>query len=174
MDSVETSVITTKSALITAKTFSLIGNDIPVENVITKLKFLSKVKPGEKINVKHLFTRSTNSDDWYQNWYHKFLRTITTIISGGESKEETREFVKFIYDEAINLICAYNSELYDEFKKSIIELIVENLNSSKDGINALKETYKDDSRFISQIDTIVETMEVRLKSVRPESSKVPE
>lgn len=158
------------SAPTTAKTFSLTGSDIPVENVITKLKFLSRVKPGEKINVKHLFVRTVDVDDWYQKWYQKFLRTVTTIVSGGESKEETREFIKFIYNEAIDLICLYNSHPTDTFKQKIAEMLVDNLRHSKEGIESLKVTYAEDTRFKSQIDAIVETMEARLSvcAVPPE------
>ncbi len=150
----------------TAKTFSLTGGDIPVENVITKLKFLSKVKPGEKINVKRLFVRADPDTDWYQ-W---FLRSCTTIVAGGESKEETHDFIKFIYNETIDLICVYNTEPTDAFKQSIAMMLVKNLQASKPGIESLKLTYAGD-KFESQIDAIVETTEARLKVVAAKQLK---
>jgi hypothetical protein len=152
----------------TAKTFSLTGGDIPVENVITKLKFLSKVKPGEKINVKHLFVRADADADWYQ----KFLRTLTNVTVGGESKSETREFIKFIYNETIDLICVYSGDPSDSFKQSISKMLIDNLEATKNGIESLKQTYFGDSRFVSQIDAIVGTMEARLKIVRQPTAPI--
>lgn len=153
----------------TAKTFSLTGGDIPVENVVTKLKFLSNVKPGEKINVRQLFVR----DD--TDWYQRFVRTMKNIIpklfnptmplTNGESKAETLEFIKFIYNEAIDLICVYNDPR-DKFKQDISNMIIENINRSKTGINSLIHTYSEDIKFKSQIGAIVETLDARLSSVR--------
>lgn len=143
----------------TAKVFSLTGNDVPVENIITKLKFLSKIKSGEKINVRQLFVR--NNDSIHQ----RFARTVRNLAFEGESKEETLEFIKFIINDAINLICVYRSDTADPFKQRIADMIVENLRQSKQGIKALTGTYSDNILFVSQIEAVVDTLDARIDSL---------
>lgn len=147
-----------------AQTFSLTG-DAKVQEVIGKLKFLAKIKQGEKINVRGLFVRDNDSIA------QRFLRTVhnlCTWISASEtveSKDATLVFIQDTVNCAITLIGIYNNDT-DVFKKQIAKLIVINLENSKSGIGNLILTYKSDRRFISDAEAVIETLEARINSMK--------
>ena len=43
-----------KSTIESAIVFSQTGNETTIKNLVSKLRFIAKVKPGEKLNVKDL------------------------------------------------------------------------------------------------------------------------
>ena len=147
-----------------AQIFSLTG-DTKVQEVIGRLKFMSKIRHGEKINVRDLFVRDNDSV------MQRFLRTfknVTTYISASEiveSKEATLTFIQGTVNEAITLIAVYHRD-HDEFKQSIANIIVENLEASKAGIRNLIATYQSDRKFISEVEAVIQTLEVRILSMK--------
>lgn len=144
--------------------FSL-TNNTKVHEVIGKLKFLAKIKLGEKINVKDLFVRDNDSIT------QRFLRTVrnwTTYFSASdtvESKEATLAFIQDTVNTALTLIAVYQSES-DKYKKNLAELITKNLEESKNGIRNLISTYQNDRRFISEAEAVIQTLEVRIVSMK--------
>ncbi len=140
----------------TAKIFTLTGNDRPIEEIITKLKFISKIKPNEKINVRSLFVRDNN------NTYQRVLRTFALV---GESKDETLTFIKSVINEAVDLIYVYKADSEDVFKQDIAILLVSNLESSKTGMKSLMETYASDTLFVSKIEAVISTLDARIHSL---------
>jgi hypothetical protein len=147
-----------------AQVFSLTG-DIKVQEVIGRLKFLAKIRHGEKINVRELFVRDNDSVA------QRFLRTLhnwTTYLSASqtvESKEATLAFINETVNNAITLIAVYRKDA-DEFKQNIADIIINNLESSKAGISNLISTYKGDRRFISEAEAGIQTLEARIKSMK--------
>jgi len=139
----------------TAQNFSLTGNDRPIEEIITKLKFLSKIRAGEKLNVKAMFVRDNSSV------YQRFLRTLALE---GESKDETLTFIKTIINEAVDLICVYRRNS-NAFNQNIAALIIENLESAKEGLCSLSETYAYDNLFVSRIEAVMATLDARIRSL---------
>ena len=148
----------------TAQKFSMTGDD-KVQQVIGRLKFLSKIEHGEKINVRELFVRDNDSV------LQRVLRTIrnaTTYLSASdivESKDSTLTFIQDTVNEAITLIAIYRNDK-DEFAQSIAVIIIENLEASKIGIQNLIDTYKTDRKFIAQVETVIQTLEARIKSMK--------
>jgi len=148
----------------TAQIFSLTGDE-KVQDVIGRLKFISKIKSGEKLNVRELFVRDNDSV------LQRVIRTIRnfgTYLSASdvvESKEATITFIQDTLNQAINLIMIYCKE-DDEFKKNVASIIVENLEKSKIGIKNSIETYQNDRKFISRVEAIIQTMEIRIKSMK--------
>ena len=146
-----------------AQIFSLTG-DAKVQEVIGRLKFMSMIRHGEKINIRELFVRDNDSI------LQRFLRTIrnvTTFISSSEiveSKDATLAFIQDIVNNAITLIAVYRGEK-DKFKQDIANIIVENLENSKGGIRNLIATYQSDRRFISEAEAVIQTLEARIKSM---------
>ena len=144
--------------------FSL-ANNTKVHEVIGKLKFLAKIKLGEKINVRDLFVRDNDSIA------QRFLRTVrnwTTYFSASEtveSKEATLAFIQDTVNTAITLIAVYQSET-EGYKKDLATLIAKNLEESKVGIRNLISTYQNDRRFISETEAVIQTLEVRIASMK--------
>ena len=113
-----------------------IKGDVKIQDIISRLKFLSKIKPGEKINIKDFYVR--DNDQLLQ----RFLRTIqnfSTILSSSEvveSKEATLFFIQTTVNNAISIINTYQ-QTNDEFKQHIASIIIENLEESKGGVGNL-------------------------------------
>jgi hypothetical protein len=148
----------------TAQTFSLTG-DAKVQQVISRLRFMSKINHGEKINVRAMFVRD-NDSVWQR--ILRSIRNYSTYISSSdivESKEATLQFIQETVNDAITLIAMYSRE-NDEFKKKISAILVDNLEKSKVGIRNLIATYQQDRRFISQAEAVIQTLEARIDSLR--------
>ena len=148
----------------TAQIFSL-TSDISVQKNLSALRFLSKIKHGEKINAKDLFVRDNDSV------IQRLLRTVrnfTAYISASdivESKESTLKFIQETVDDSITLIAVYRQDR-DDFKQSIADIIVKNLEESKGGVWKLIQTYRDDRRFISDAEAVLLTLDARVKSLK--------
>lgn len=147
-----------------AQIFTLSG-DSKVQEVIGRLKFLSKIRHGEKINSRDLFVR--DNDSVVQRFLRTF-RNVTTYLSASEnveSKESTLAFIQNTINEAITLIAVYRRDS-DDFKQSIANIIVNNLESSKVGIRNLIATYQCDRKFISEAEAVIQTLEARITSMK--------
>jgi len=147
-----------------AQIFSLNG-DNKVQDVIGRLKFISKINKGEKVNVRELFIRDNDSV------LQRLLRTVrnaTTYISSSEiveSKEATLAFIQETVNNAITLIAVYRRD-EDDFKQNIANIIVENLDKSKCGIRNSIATYHYDRKFISEAEAVIQTLEARISSMK--------
>ena len=128
-----------------AQIFSMTG-DSKVQQVIGRLKFMAKIKHGEKINVRELFVR--DNDSVLQRMM-RTLRNASTYLSSSEiveSKDATLTFIQDTVNDAITLIA--------------------NLELSKTGIRNLIATYQSDRKFISEAEAVIQTLEARIKSMK--------
>ena len=147
-----------------AQIFAMIG-DNNVLNVISRLKFISKIKRGEKINVRELFVR--DNDSILQRVLRSF-KNYTTYLSSSdivESKDATLNFIRDTVNDAINLISLYRHSK-DSFQHQIATIISNNLEQAKYGIRNSIFTYKDDRKFISNAEAVTLTIEARLQSLK--------
>lgn len=147
-----------------AQLFSL-TSDTTVQRNIGALRFLAKVKRGEKINSRDLFIR--DNDSIFQR-FMRTLRNATAYMSSGEiveSKEATLSFIQNVVDESITLIAVHRQDPGDDFKQRIADIIGENLESSKNGIWKLIETYGHDRKFISDAEAVLLTLDARVASM---------
>lgn len=147
-----------------AQIFSMTG-DAKVQEVIGRLKFMSKILHGEKINVRELFVRDNDS---VMQRVLRTMRNVGTFLSASESvesKQATLDFIQDTVNSAITLIAIYRRD-NDEFKKNIADIIVNNLEQSKVGIRNLIATYQSDRKFISEAEAVIQTLEVRINSMR--------
>jgi hypothetical protein len=147
-----------------AQIFSMVG-DNNVQDVMSRLKFISKIKRGEKINVKDLFVRDNDSI------LQRMLRSIknySTYISGSdivESKDATLIFIKDTVNNAISLISMYRKNK-EKFSQDIADMLVKNLEDSKIGIHNSIGTYEADRKFMAHAEAIMQTLEARIKSLK--------
>jgi len=146
-------------------------NKNPVKDVISKLRFLSKIKPGEKLNVKEYFVRDNNSI------FQRILRSIRNLSAeGAESKDATLEFIEQITDETLDLICTYraHSNNDDDYKHYLSDMLIKNLENSKKGIRNLFKTYEYDRIFVSRAEAILQTLDARIRTLKLDSDMKPD
>jgi len=147
------------STTLNPQNFDQIGDD-QVNNILSKLKFLSKIKIGEKINSKYYFVRDNNSI------LQRFLRSMRNLTAeNSENKNSTLEFISDTVNRTIHLICIYKKS-NNIYSKQISDLLIENLNDTKTGIKNLTKTYEDDRIFVSKLESFIESFDLKLQNIK--------
>jgi hypothetical protein len=119
------------------------------KDVIKKLKFISKIEPGERINVS---TVSTTSHNLFSSIYRSIFK---------ESRVKTFQFLNDVVDRSFELIVLYqdSTKISDRITCS---QILEDLISTITGLKNLQTTYADDRNFYCDIDTLIGSIFARL------------
>lgn len=160
-----------------ARNFIVDGSDRSVQDTVSKLKFISKIREGEKLDVQSL---RMSPDTWATSLHRTFL-------SRGESRDVTLEFIRGVIAEAFELAAkclTYESDDRaahegSQFFDEIGNLIIRSLQESKVGIENLAKTYNDDRLFSSKLDTLTSTLDSKTVDLRkltssPMKSSPPE
>lgn len=124
------------------------------DSILSGLKFLSKLKKGEKIMVK---TMTIQQSDFMSSVYRSFT---------GETRQDTFDFVFELWSEAVKLILSETTS--DEYKK----ILLCDLQESRKGTHSLLSTYETDRHFCSKLESLISTVEIQVRSVEPEFSLV--
>ena len=124
------------------------------EEIISKLKFLSKVQKCEKINVNGLFVQLDG-----------LKTTVSRTIWNPDSRQNTLTFVESTINKSCTLIDLYlRSEKSSEIQMG--KNILKDLNNSKIGVANLKHTYSDDVMFCSKIDTFLQIIDAKIVELK--------
>lgn len=138
------------------KNFVTDGSERSVQDIVSKLKFIAKIKEGEKVDVQSLII--VDAEQWSSRIYR-------TLIARGESREATLEFVRNVIGEAFDLAIRYLTR-GQEFFRQIGDMIVQSLQESKQGLLNLTKTYRDDRMYTSRIDTLVTTIDTKTSDIQ--------
>ena len=133
------------------KSFVTDGSERSVQDIVSKLKFISRIKEGEKVDIQTL--RVMNADSWGTSIYR-------TLVSRGESRETTLEFIRGVVGDAFDLASKYLSTSTPFFRQ-IGEMIVQSLRESKVGLGNLMKTYREDRMYTSRVDTLIKTIDTK-------------
>ena len=126
---------------------------------ITRLKFLSKIRKGEKINVSD---GSLQPDSYFTSLSRSVLNT--------DNRQNTLTYIQNSINSGFQLFTTYiRSDKTSE--KMIANQIIGDIEESKNGIRNLKNTYQDDTMFCCSIDTYLQTIDAKIEEFR---EKYPE
>lgn len=130
-------------------------------SLITDLKVLGKVGPKNKINTK---TIGLDLDDthWYQSiirWYRGDSRYIAgnkikSIVQ--HSSDIVNDAIKFDPD---------NKYYEDMTPKEFLEFLKDTLRDAKVGLEHLKDTYFEDNRFSSELESYINSLNRQVKII---------
>jgi len=137
------------------KNFVMDGSENSIQTIISKLKFISKIQEGEKIDVHRLLLYPNTS---INNVYR-------TIFSRGESRESALNFIKITIADALITSSSYlknDQQLYQD----IGFMILKSLEESKIGIKNIIETYKNDRMYTSKFETLISTLDTKLSYLK--------
>lgn len=138
-------------------------NELKMDNnnyqVIARLKFICKIKPGVKINSKHLYMQEPG---------------IVTKISRTVWRHDTRRsgltFIKSTIYDSFNIVnSCINSEKLSE--KELAKNTVIDICNCRANINNYKTTYASDDMFVSEIETLLSDINSKLAEIK---EKYPE
>ena len=122
------------------------------KETISRLKFISKITINGKINERYMSIQ----DDSYVT---SLLRLIYN-----DNRGKTLAFVSDTITRSFELLKFYENSS----KKSeliMCDNIIVDLRESRNGLNALKETYNSDTKFKCDIDTLLQMIESRLEEI---------
>jgi hypothetical protein len=123
------------------------------DDIIPKLKFISRLNKGDKINVKNLYIQSNNFIDRVsRSFFHIDDRTNTLMFVNNTIKKGFELFLKHI-------------ENNNPFDHILCQNLLYDLKNSTNGLINLKETYCDDIMFICKIDSLIEEINARLAEI---------
>src|SRR5262245_26369105 len=132
------------------KSFSCNGNEESLENIISDLKFISKIKPQERINMTSM---TISGSDYYSRVYRTLLMT--------EDRGETLKFCRSTIQKAIDLLYYYSVK-DEKFYKNLAGILITSLEEAKGGLGNLMLTYGDDRMFTAKIEALLATMDVKI------------
>jgi hypothetical protein len=127
------------------------GSERSVQDIVSKLKFISKIEEGEIVDVR-------SSTIMEVGWTSSLYRTFFTR---NESRKTTLDFFRQIISNAFDMITLYLNAK-DSFYIQIGTMIFESLQESKIGIANHGKTYRKDRMYISQIETLILTLDKEL------------
>ena len=127
------------------------GSERSVQDIVSKLKFISKIKEGELVDVHTLTIIESGV----------VTSLYRTFITRSESRRITLDFFHRIIGSAFDMIALYLEEKGD-FGRQIGIMILNSLKESKDGIISHGKTYRKDRMYKSEIETLILTLDTKL------------
>lgn len=144
------------------KNYIVGGKKRDVQILIAKLKFISKITEGKKVDVHE----QTLLDD---NIYTAFKRTFLNYNK--ESKNKSFDFIKEIYDDAIETTDALSKE-NDKFYIDIGKMLIKEMTSAIEGVRSFIKTYSDDNMFISKVEAFLNVTQTKVSYLENAYQKI--
>ena len=124
------------------------------QEIITRLKFLSRVSKGQKVNVKDMTLQD-------ESWITSASRSVWNI----DNRNNTMTFIQNTITSAFNMIVLLlKSDSVGDHQ--ICKTIVGDIIKSKQGIQNLKSTYGDDTYFCCGVDTYVQMINAHIADLK--------
>lgn len=130
--------------------------------VMKKLKFITLIEVGERINVSSI---STSQQSWFSSIYRSIFK---------ESRNKTFQFLNDVIDRSFELIFLYKDSKKLSDKISCYQILDDIMNSIS-GIRNIQQTYGDDRNFFCEMETLLATIFARLAEIyqNPEMDLTP-
>lgn len=120
------------------------------QEIISRLKFIGKLKKGEKINTRHMYVQPDG---------------ITTSLSRTFAYQDNRgnalNFCQETISRSFELLITYERS-DSSTEKVLFSKLVEDLQQSTVGLRNLKFTYITDTKFCCDMDTLLENVLAKL------------
>lgn len=125
----------------------LMGSDSskPYSNdqVFANLKFICKIKPGEKINSRGMYIQQDT-----------FSTSLARTIYCPDNRENAYNFIYSTIKQAFNILSIYIKEKNDIEKLEFSKLILKDIKNSLSGIDNISKTYKNDHMFTAKLESL--------------------
>lgn len=119
-------------------------------NTFSKLKFIACLEPGDKINTRYLIKQP-------EGIWTRFSRTLLNY----DNRNNTNIFITNTVNEAIDFID--NHRATDGLESKMADILLTDLNNSKNGLNNIMNTYADDLKFKCDIMTLIQYIDTKLE-----------
>lgn len=123
------------------------------DDIIPKLKFISRLNKGDKINVKNMYIQPNN-----------FINKISRSFIHIDDRTNTLMFINNTIKKGFDLFLQH-IDSNNPFDNILCQNILCDLKNSINGLLNLKETYDDDVMFVCKIDSLIEEIDARLAEI---------
>lgn len=121
---------------------------------ISRLKFIGKIKKGDKINLKYMYVQQNNI-------FTKINRSFFSVDNRSNTLNFITDTIKKGFEEL--KVHIDNNTIFDS---TIASNMVVDLDNCKNGLTNLKDTYNDDVMFCCKIDTILQEIDARIEEIK--------
>ena len=129
------------------------------EDNISRLKFIGKIKKGDKVNIKDMYVQPNNI-------ITKINRSFVNVDNRNNTLSFILDTIKKSFEELLTHLEKSKESKDNLFDYNIATNIVSDLENSKVGLVNLKDTYNDDLMFCCKIDTIIQDIDARLEEIK--------
>lgn len=128
-------------------------------NILSRLRFISKIGPNQKVDVSSLTFME-------HNLYTRIYRTVYNC----ETKYTTLNFIRSAIDDSITLaeFCLSNGK---NVHLEIFKQVIECLREVKVGLSNLTGTYKSYPSYISDIQSLISLVDIKIQQLESKFSK---
>lgn len=120
------------------------------QEIISRLKFIGRLKKGEKINTRYMYVQPDCIGT-----------TISRTFAYQDNRGNALNFCQETINRAFELLVTYErSDKYPE--KVLFGRLLEDLQESVTGLTNLKFTYICDTKFCCDMDTLLESVLAKL------------
>lgn len=126
------------------------ANMTSADDVIPKLKFIARLKKGDKINVKNMYIQQ-------MTLYNRIDRSFFNH----DDRSNTYLFISDIIKKGFDLF-THHITSPNPYNEILCSNIFTDIQNTKQGLIHLKETYADDVMFTCKIDSLIEDIHARL------------
>lgn len=120
--------------------------------VMKKLKFITLIEVGERINVSSI---STSQQSWFSSIYRSIFK---------ESRAKTFQFLNDVIDRSFELVTLYKGSKKLSDKISCYQ-IVDDIIGSVTGIRNIQQTYVEDRNFFCEMETLLASIFAKLAEI---------
>ena len=122
------------------------------KEVVSRLKFISRINKGEKINVRSAYPFVQQDD---------MSTRISRTFYYKDNRGNALNFVRMTVDRSFEILNTYQHSR-KKSERALCNNLIEDLKRAKNGINNLKETYTTDTMFCCDLDTILQEIDAKL------------
>tara|TARA_R110002111_G_scaffold193016_1_gene259079 strand:- start:323 stop:811 length:489 start_codon:yes stop_codon:yes gene_type:complete len=121
------------------------------EEIISRLKFIGLIEKDEKINIRYV---SKQQNNW--------ITSISRTAIYPDSRKNTLKFVQNIIERTFEIIDQHivKNKILD-CKNVILDLV-----KSKNGLQNLKHTYSDDTKFCCDMDVLIQKVCAKIDELK--------
>lgn len=130
------------------------------QEIISRLKFIGKLKKGEKINTRHMYVQPDG-----------FSTSLSRTFVYQDNRGNALNFCQETISRAFELLITFErSEKNSD--KILFNNLLKDLQESTVGLNNLKFTYISDTKFCCDMDTLLQNIIAKLSIYQISSSLV--
>lgn len=122
-------------------------------DLLSKLKFISRIQPSEKISLHTMQVHTDNS-------FTAFWR----FVFRDNSRGKTLTFLDDTISKAFEVIRNY-SRSTKTAELAMVANVVDDLRSCKQGLHNIKETYATDRKFCCDVDVLLQLIDANLVEI---------